>query len=887
MTQANPSRSDLANKYCRSTDLSNEASVESFFVLRMLADLGYEDHEIRTKQSVDEVSVSRGGRTRREAYKPDYLINGGDRPRWIIDAKSTSENIEDFTYQGAGYAMGINRRFDDNPVRFYMLTNGLLTRVYRWDRGDAVLSLRFTDFTDGNTRYRALHQLLGASTVRRGWEQPVLAAPGRALLRPTIDEIKRAFLKCHRIIWKAEKLSPQAAFLEFAKLLFVKLWEDRRLRDDPQLLALISQGEPIRRDSVRFSLRWVEEQEANDPNPVASILFRQLVESLEREIADRKRKRIFQPNERLDLAPGTVKRVVALLEGYYLFGIDEDLNGRMFEAFLTATMRGQALGQYFTPRSVVKLMTRLARPVAQLGRVERVLDACCGTGGFLIEALTDMRAQVYSNTSLTKTERQQLLEEIANEAIFGIDAGREPPITRIARINMYLHGDGGSRIYLTDGLRHIPQPSGADPMEVAREVEELRSLLDAGERFDVVLSNPPFSMGYSADDPDENEILESYELTTYAGRRRKSLRSSVMFIEQYWRLLRPGGRLLTVIDDSVLSGSTYAFVRAFIRERFIIRAVISIHGDAFQRSGARAKTSILYLTKRTCRDEYQPSIFAYESLYVGRDDVVPRTPPSVAELARQSAVDEMEEILGIFEKYRKGEDGDWLVSPEALSDRLDAKYIRPWSVKELSPHWAALGVEAVPLSTLVEPIEDSVAVDPDTHYEFLRITYEGRAEPGETRLGREISYSKIGRAQVGDIVVSNISAVYRAICVMPDDLSHLLVSNEFTVLRPRPGVEVDAYYIWSVLRTAGVVAEWLSGASGVGRHRVDWGVLQNQQVPLYPYHRQKEIGDLYRDIHAREQETRRLAEAADASLADLNLEGEVAKDRLARAKPPK
>ena len=140
-----------------------------------------------------------------------------------------------------------------------------------------MLSLRFTDFTDGNNRYRALRQLLGASTVRQGWEQPVVVPPGRALLRPTIDEIKRAFLKCHRIIWKAEKMSPQAAFLEFAKLLFVKLWEDRRLRDDPQLLALISQGEPIRRDSVRFSLRWVAEQEANDPNPVASILFRQLV----------------------------------------------------------------------------------------------------------------------------------------------------------------------------------------------------------------------------------------------------------------------------------------------------------------------------------------------------------------------------------------------------------------------------------------------------------------------------------------------------------------------------------------------------------------------------------------------------------------------------------
>ena len=83
MTQPTPPRSDLANKYCRSTDLSNEARVESFFVLRMLVDLGYEDREIKTKQSIDEVSVSRGGRTRREPYKPDYLINGVGIPQWM------------------------------------------------------------------------------------------------------------------------------------------------------------------------------------------------------------------------------------------------------------------------------------------------------------------------------------------------------------------------------------------------------------------------------------------------------------------------------------------------------------------------------------------------------------------------------------------------------------------------------------------------------------------------------------------------------------------------------------------------------------------------------------------------------------------------------------
>ena len=361
----------------------------------------------------------------------------------------------------------------------------------------------------------------------------------------------------------------------------------------------------------------------------------------------------------------------------------------MFEAFLAATMRGKALGQYFTPRSVVKTMCRLGQPIAARGNVERILDACCGTGGFLIEVLTEMRRQVYGNASLTKAERTRLLEEVANQAIFGIDAGREPPIARVARINMYLHGDGGSRVYATDGLRKSPKPSGADNVEVREEVSELRTLLDDGLEFDLVITNPPFSMDYSANVPEEKEVLDEYELASYGGRKRKSLRSSVMFLERYHDLLKPGGRLISVIDDSVLSGKNYAFVRDYLRENFVIRGIISLHGDAFQRSGARAKTSILYLTKPTNENESQPDAFVCESRYIGLDDVVPRTRPSVAAEARDKAIEEMDDIVGWFAAYQRGEQGSWLVSADKLKGRLDAKFLRPWSVSVLKPEMAA------------------------------------------------------------------------------------------------------------------------------------------------------------------------------------------------------
>ena len=111
-----------------------------------------------------------------------------------------------------------------------------------------------------------------------------------------------------------------------------------------------------------------------------------------------------------------------------MFGIDEDLNGRLFETFLSATMRGRDLGQFFTPRSVVKMMTQLADLQVNRDRQDRVIDACCGSGGFLIEALTIMRNKIRENDSLTPHEKIAVLDKVCNESIYGIDFGKKTAV---------------------------------------------------------------------------------------------------------------------------------------------------------------------------------------------------------------------------------------------------------------------------------------------------------------------------------------------------------------------------------------------------------------------------------------------------------------------------
>jgi type I restriction enzyme M protein len=885
-----------SNKYCSLHDLSNEASVENFLLARMIPDLGYQDSEVLPKKSLKTAIVSPGGR-KKENYRPDYVFLCEDKPRWLIDAKATDEDVDEWAYQGAGYAFWLNQRFsDEDPCKYYVITNGIMLKVWQWNDANAVLTLHFADLVDDNPLFLRLKQLLGADAARKGWAVPKKGPKPATtyLLKPSVEEAKRLFTSCHNLIWKAEKMNPQRAFFEFVKIMFVKLYEDKRIHESEDLGPLVEAGEPIPRDRVVFSIRWIESLEAEGAdNPIDTILFHKLAKTISDAVQLGKKKPIFPEGERIGLQPGTVKQVVAKLERCDMFGIDEDLNGRLFETFLSATMRGQALGQFFTPRSVVKLMTQMSDPHATLNHIDRIIDACCGSGGFLIEALSEMRNEVRANHSLSEKESSRLNEQIANEALFGIDAGQDPPLARIARINMYLHGDGGSRIYAADSLDKTVQTGVGDA--ASSELDELRKILMKGGGFDIALTNPPFSMGYSNNLPSEAQILEEYALARYGHegttKIRPSLSSRIMFIERYADLLKPGGRLLTVIDDATLNTGNLAYARSFIREQFIVRAIISLPGDAFQRVGARAKTSILYLVKRQGGDTSQPDIFMAESQYIGLDDVPTKTPKSTADKARAKAEQETDEILANFTKFLAGKKGPWRVPAAAINDRLDVKFCLPRKDDEnVATEWERAGYEVLPLGSIVQPVTDALLRpkdSPNEEFTFLRVQYDGIAREGEKRLGREITYNEVQRGQEGDIVVSNVNMAHGAVGVLPKDLVHTLASTEFTIMRVKDA-RFNSWFLWGFLRSPEVRARLLSQATGLGRHRVEWEFLRDIPVPLIDSKEQEHIGGQYQEAVQAVWEAEALRGTTDGDLfGKLNLDNAWAVRRLQAAKPPK
>jgi type I restriction enzyme M protein len=387
---------------------------------------------------------------------------------------------------------------------------------------------------------------------------------------------------------------------------------------------ILKKGKTITKKDFVFSIDWIEENEKIKKNPM-KILFDQIKEDLEDQIRSKNKKRIFEKEEELRLSPSTVKEVVKILQPINLYRVDEDLNGRMFEAFLNATVRGKELGQFFTPRTVVKFMSKMADISVDKNyeKTDYTLDACCGSGGFLIEIMADMYNKI-DKMNLTDTEKQKLKDKVVKENIWGIDAGKSAymMISRIARMNMFLHGDGSNRIYyLPDSLDKEINTEEIEDRELLEESEELKKKFKDGLKFDVVLTNPPFSMKYSISNSDEKKILQEYEIAKVDGTNRlKAVKSNVLFIERYYDLLKPKGKLITIIDEAVLNTDSDQPFRDFIKKNFEIRAVISLPKNTFINAETSVKTSILYLVKKDKSSSEQPTTFMAICENVGHKD---------------------------------------------------------------------------------------------------------------------------------------------------------------------------------------------------------------------------------------------------------------------------
>lgn len=488
---------------------------------------------------------------------------------------------------------------------------------------------------------KKLEEIIGIPTAQEALSDKKVSEILNKTKTFTREEFTKTLKSCHNIIRNNDKLSPEAAFDEISKILFMKIREERKNQGAKVFTkAEYTNGKKLYEENIRPNLS------GDDKNlEYMQFLFRSTKEEFKDD-------RLFEQNEVIKIRENSFEQILEKLENYNLSDTQDDVKGIAFEQFLGTTFRGE-LGQFFTPRTIVDFMVSILDP--QEGEV--ICDPTCGSGGFLIKAFeyvrekierdikdikSGLRKQLEGKDYESKSEAEQLeinkhideMQQIINKeldtqqagdkdkkipesrmyslshnCIYGTDAN--PRMARTSKMNMIMHGDGHGGVHHHDGLLNV------------------NGIFE--ERFDVILTNPPFgsrvdkSLKISEADRFTDEKLIAKYTERYGEEYTKALKqvndnignsildlydtgkmsglTEVLFMERCLRLLKKGGRMGMVLPEGVLNTSNLAKVREYFEGRAKIILICSIPQDVFIAAGATVKPSLVFFKRFTEEEE--------------------------------------------------------------------------------------------------------------------------------------------------------------------------------------------------------------------------------------------------------------------------------------------
>jgi len=583
--------------------LKPEEEVRQKYITRLVDKYGFE-----LNQMEQEVKVNNSQRGQGRAMA-DIIIwksakdkNENNSPAIVVECKAEHITVREEDYfQGYNYASWAG-------ADFFVTTNLKETRIFRVLKGKIPKKLE------------EVINIPDAKTINNSKKVEELLKQTKAFTR---DEFSKLLFKCHNIIRNNDKLSPEAAFDEISKILFIKIRYER----DNTGAQIFSQKE-FKKDRESY-----EKYKPKDGDDFYQFLFQQTKDAFKDDD-------LFDSNETIRIRENSFEAIVKELEIYNLSTTSDDVKGIAFEKFLGRTFRGE-LGQFFTPRTIVDFMVEVLDP--QEGEI--ICDPCCGSGGFLIKAFEYVRSKIETEIqnakekikSETYTEEYEKLSEkekaiidknvneqfaklnyeldinnsksrlrtLSYDCIFGTDAN--PRMSRTAKMNMIMHGDGHGGVHHNDGLLNV------------NGVFE--------NRFDLILTNPPFGSRLEkslkiteADKYKDIERIRKYQkrygkaydkaleqinknigkpiLNLYETGKMSSL-TEVLFIERSLNLLKAGGRMGIVLPEGVLNNTNLQKIRDFVESKAKIILITSIPQDVFIASGATVKPSLLFFKKFT------------------------------------------------------------------------------------------------------------------------------------------------------------------------------------------------------------------------------------------------------------------------------------------------
>lgn len=289
---------------------------------------------------------------------------------------------------------------------------------------------------------------------------------------------------------------------------------------------------------------------------------------------------IFRKSQNKIQDPAKLERLIKLIDGdskdkdrIIWMGLNIDVKGEIYEGLLKKNAEDikSGAGQYFTPRALIDAIVNVILPQPR----ETIGDPACGTGGFFLSA----HKHLVENFTLNPIEKKILRDKTFK----GWDIVTE--VVRLCAMSMYLHGIGSTESQIVAGDSLISDP---------------------GDRFDIIMTNPPFGKKsatkiFSEEGKAERQSL-SYERDDFwATTSNKQLN----FLQHVKTLLKINGRCAIVVPDNVLfEGGSGETVRKRMLEQFDVHTLLRLPTGIFYAGGVKA--NVLFFDKKVARTDGKP-----------------------------------------------------------------------------------------------------------------------------------------------------------------------------------------------------------------------------------------------------------------------------------------
>lgn len=577
----------------------DEEIVRAFAIDRLVNELDYKAENLE----IEKEYTIKGGHIKINPRVDILVKDENGNPFFFIEAKAPNKFEEDKSeIEGQLFALAEAEERDfKNKVKYLV--------YYTIDYSDNTIVDKaiIIDFQ----KYKSFADWESEGSVSIGTEltagygepkkQPYIKGHSKYDLKTKInrEEMDRISRDLHNVLWGGGGTNDSEIFYSLVNIILAKIQDEYEKEDGQEYDFQVYQyGNNIEsqhkiyervnglyKRALKDQLNIVEQHKIDDDNIINRNKF---------------------PLNKLVYTIQTLEKF-SFLEGRSSFS-GVDILGDFFES-ITRDGFKQTKGQFFTPNPIVDFVLYALQidkhAIEKLNNDKElplIIDPSAGSGTFLVEAMKIITKEVkYKQHHKVKSSRQvqKRFDELfrpdhnenkwAREYLYGSEINFD--LGTASKVNMILHGDGSTNIFVKDGLlpfRFYKKTTSPNYLETSN-AEPLYNDKEVNGKFDIVVSNPPFSV--DLDTQTQREVKNTFVF----GDKKNS---ENLFIERYYQLLKEGGRLGVVLPESVFDTTENKYIRLFLFKYFNIKAIVSLPQITFE-PFTSTKTSLLFAQKKT------------------------------------------------------------------------------------------------------------------------------------------------------------------------------------------------------------------------------------------------------------------------------------------------